>query len=50
MSSKFFQQLVDQTDEARKAFERHARVVEACAEGMDRERYLAFLRDRKSVV
>lgn len=48
--SKFFQQLVDETDEARKAFERHARVIEACATGMDRERYLAFLRELYSLV
>jgi pyrroloquinoline quinone (PQQ) biosynthesis protein C len=50
MSAKFFQQLVDQTDEARKSFERHARVVEACAQGMDRETYLRFLRELYSLV
>lgn len=48
--SQFFRQLVDQTDDARKAFERHARVVEACAQGMDRERYLAFLRELYALV
>lgn len=48
--TKFFQKLVEQTDEARKAFERHARVVEACAQGMDRERYLVFLRELYSMV
>ena len=50
MSAKFFQKVVDQTDEARKEFERHARVVEACADGMDRERYLAFLRELYVIV
>lgn len=48
--TKFFQKLVEQTDEARKAFERHERVVEACAQGMDRERYLVFLRELYSMV
>lgn len=50
MSTKFFQQLVDLTDEARKAFEGHARVVEACAQGMDRETYLRFLRELYGLV
>jgi hypothetical protein len=48
--SKFFQRLVDETDEARKAFERHARVVEACAQGMERDRYLVFLRELYALV
>lgn len=50
MSTKFFQKLVDKTDESRKAFESHHRIVEACAQGMDRERYLRFLRELYALV
>lgn len=50
MSTRFFQQLVSNTDSARKAFERHERVVEACAAGMERERYLRFLRELYTLV
>ena len=50
MSTRFFQQLVDRTDHARKAFERHPRVVEACASGMERGRYLRFLRELYTLV